>query len=294
MANFFTLVDFCSNFPTDDVVYDFLLYHRVFYDTISCPNCGNDMKRDIVNKVFRCHKRTCPVRGRISMRKHTFFYGSMLSFLDILKIAHLWLAKVSVESCILLTGHSSATISHFFGHLRNLVASNLNEENQVIGGPDVIVEVDETKLGKRKYHRGHRVDGVWVIVGIERTPEKKIFLVPVQNRNAITLRNILSKHVHQGSIIYTDLWKGYHGIENLGFEHYTVNHSQTFRDPITGVCTNTVEGLNSGLKRRIPIRNRTENDIENHLGEYIWRRQNKNDLFNGFIKALRDVHYDIE
>jgi hypothetical protein len=27
----------------------------------------------------------------------------------------------------------------------------------------IIVEVDETKLGKRKYYRGHRVVKVWVI-----------------------------------------------------------------------------------------------------------------------------------
>jgi hypothetical protein len=32
-----------------------------------------------------------------------------------------------------------------------------------------IVEVDESKFGKRKYHRGHRVEGVWVIGGVERT-----------------------------------------------------------------------------------------------------------------------------
>jgi hypothetical protein len=35
----------------------------------------------------------------------------------------------------------------------------------------MIVEIDESKLGKRKYHRGHRVEVVWVLRMVERTPE---------------------------------------------------------------------------------------------------------------------------
>ena len=32
-----------------------------------------------------------------------------------------------------------------------------------IGGIVIVVEIDESKFGKRKYHRGHKVDGVWVV-----------------------------------------------------------------------------------------------------------------------------------
>ena len=31
--------------------------------------------------------------------------------------------------------------------------------------------MDEKKLGKRKYHRGHRVERVWVISRVEKTAE---------------------------------------------------------------------------------------------------------------------------
>jgi hypothetical protein len=44
-------------------------------------------------------------------------------------------------------------------------------EDAVIGGDNIVVEIDGSKLGKRKYHRGHRVEGVWVVGGIERTHE---------------------------------------------------------------------------------------------------------------------------
>ena len=44
----------------------------------------------------------------------------------------------------------------------------------VIGGEGIMVEIDESKLGRRKYNRGHRVDGILVVGGIEKTPEKRM------------------------------------------------------------------------------------------------------------------------
>jgi len=40
--------------------------------------------------------------------------------------------------------------------------------SEKLGGPGKIVEIDESKFGRRKYHRGHHVDGQWVFGGIER------------------------------------------------------------------------------------------------------------------------------
>ncbi|KCZ73772.1 hypothetical protein H311_05268, partial [Anncaliia algerae PRA109] len=34
-------------------------------------------------------------------------------------------------------------------------------------------------------------------------------------------------NVELGSIIYSDCWRGYVNLNNLGYEHYTVNHSGT-------------------------------------------------------------------
>jgi hypothetical protein len=45
-----------------------------------------------------------------------------------------------------------------------------------IGSPGIVVEVDETKLGKRKYHRGHRVEGVWVVKVWKGLHIKKFFV----------------------------------------------------------------------------------------------------------------------
>ena len=285
-----TLQELNILFSNDQECMNFLLRRGVFYETLDCPSCLQPMNRNIEKGVFRCSRRACGHR-QLSIKKHTFFYGSCLKPMDILRLAHLWLSKMAYSSAILLTGHSPNTISKFYKHFRDLVTSSLDEEDQMIGGPGVIVEVDETKLGKRKYHRGHRVDGVWVLVGIERTEARKVFLVPVEDRTALTLTNLISKHVHPESILYTDCWKGYSSIQNnLGIEHHTVNHSLYFKDPVSGVCTNTVEGLNSGLKGRIPKRNRTKNEVDGFLAEYIWRRKHADKLWDALMEALKNIY----
>ena len=115
----------------------------------------------------------------------------------------------------------------------------------------------------------------------------------VQNRSAEILQTLIREHVHPGSIICTDLWKGYSAIsESLKMEHRTVNHSMHFKDPITGTNTNTVEGNNNALKIMIEPRNRTKN-IDEHLSEFVWRRKNASNLWGAFIHALKDVHYNI-
>ena len=43
----------------------------------------------------------------------------------------------------------------------------LAERSEVLGGEGKTVQIDESKIGKRKYYRRHMVDGQWVFGGIE-------------------------------------------------------------------------------------------------------------------------------
>jgi len=68
------------------------------------------------------------------------------------------------------------------------------------------------------------------------------FLVPVPNRTAETMMDVLDEHVAKGSILITDLWKSYNAIDPDVYQHQTVNHSQFWKDPISDSHTNTIEG----------------------------------------------------
>src|SRR4029077_13634517 len=97
------------------------------------------------------------------------------------------LAKATNKQIETYTNLSNPTVTSLTNYFRELAADSLDEVDFVIGGLNVVVEIDETKLGKRKYHKGHRVEGVWVLVGVERTPERKVFLRILPDRSANTL-----------------------------------------------------------------------------------------------------------
>ncbi|KRH93914.1 transposable element, partial [Pseudoloma neurophilia] len=112
---------------------------------------------------------------------------------------------------------------------------------EIIGGDDVIVEIDESTFGNRKYNRGHRVEGQWVLGIVEKTKKRRINIIPVEKIDSKTLTDIIRKYVHLLSIILTDKWKGYNELKKYYKDHKTVNHSKHFKDPETGVHTNPLK-----------------------------------------------------
>ena len=75
-----------------------------------------------------------------------------------------------------------------------------------IGGPLAIVEIDESKFGRRKYYRGHHVEGQWVFGGIERESGRS-FLAAVNSRDRETLWTLIKKYIEPGTTIISDCWK---------------------------------------------------------------------------------------
>jgi hypothetical protein len=80
-----------------------------------------------------------------------------------------------------------------------------------------------------------------------------IFFEIVEDRSRNTLIEIIRRKIAPGTLILTDMWRGYLGLEticiDLGFRHQTVNHSENFVDVETGAHTQTIEGMWSVIKR---------------------------------------------
>jgi len=154
-----------------------------------CPSCPGTLIRSRV--TLRCTRSKC--RITFSIFKNTFFSNMRIKCNAVIFITYLYLSKVSTTSILTLTGHSSKTVCNIIKRFKDALSRDFNSYNEKIGGKGIIVEIDESKFGKRKYNRRHRVEGVWVLGGIERTSEKKVFLIEVPNRRATTLLKVIKK-----------------------------------------------------------------------------------------------------
>lgn len=247
-----TLPNILALVANEDALIGYLLEYVIILRLMHCT-CGRQHHADLNRKCYRCHSRGAEYERSIFYG--TFFYKQNLSPGQILLIGYYWLTSASTSTAIMHLGHSSRTICSYYYYFRELVSGSLDEEDCMVGGEGIVVDIDECKLGKRKFNRGHQVEGVCIVGGVERTAERRLFLVPVQNRSAEVLLDIIAPHVRTGSIVNTDMWRGYSRIEELlGLEHNVVNHSRYFRDPETGTHTNFIEGTWRGVKLRIPPR----------------------------------------
>ena len=109
-----------------------------------------------------------------------------------------------------------------------------------------------------------------------------------------TLVAVPKKFVAPGTIIHSDCWKAYSGLKEEGYEHFTVNHSETFVDPDTGAHSNSVEGMWQKLKHGVHMpmfRNVREHHLPGYLAMFIWREKRTNDdLFTTFLADSAKVY----
>ncbi|KCZ81133.1 hypothetical protein H312_01425, partial [Anncaliia algerae PRA339] len=96
----------------------------------------------------------------------------------------------------------------------------------------------------------------------------------IEKRNSDILINILRNNVLKDSIIYSDSWKAYNNLYKY------------FKDPLTGVCTNTIEGNWSSLKLTIPKKHRSKDYISLYLVKYMITRNETGPFLINLIKYL--------
>lgn len=164
--------DYFNIIKTEDQAIEYLIDKKVISATKTCYSCKNVMTLNITSKMYVCKKRLC--NKKVSKFKGTFFASCRFKIHICLDLCFLYLNKLPIIQITQLTGLSSATVTEWTHFLRQLLGESLEPTTMKIGGPGIEVEIDEIKMGKRKYHREHHVEGVWVVCGVERT-EKKIF-----------------------------------------------------------------------------------------------------------------------
>ena len=99
-----------------------------------------------------------------------------MDVVQIVKLTYYWVYKCTEQFVQReLRISSNSTIVDWYNFAREVCVAVLEKDSEAIGGPGKVVEIDESKFGKRKYHKGRRVDGCWVFGGIERESKTLFF-----------------------------------------------------------------------------------------------------------------------
>ncbi|KAF8789088.1 hypothetical protein HNY73_007062 [Argiope bruennichi] len=139
-------------------------------------------------------------------------------------------------------------------------------EYSKIGGVGVIVEI-----GERKYNRGKRVEGKWVLIEWAET------LIE------ITKKCFAREHRPLGLLEILQLVNGRR------------IRSKNFKDPITGVHTNSIEGTWSAIKSKMKKdgTNKCKDQFDSYLATYMFRRTYQcsyRALFKVFLRGIGELY----
>ena len=129
-----------------------------------------------------------------------------------------------------------------------------------------------------QHHRGRPPSSqVWVFGMTDVSHEPALgFMQVVPSRDAATLLPIIQAHVQPGTIIHSDQWTAYNGVQQLGnvHQHQIINHSLHFVDPTTGVHTQNVESYWNRVKTKLKrMKGCHEEQIPSYLDEFMWRER---------------------
>lgn len=244
---------------------------------------------------FRCKSRSYD--HAISAASNTVFEDSHIPPDRVIILIYAFVTSMPYEiaireSSITNVTTSSATVADRFSYCREICMLSLELRNQAsgrIGGEGHVVEVDECKIGRRKYHRGRWTEGQWILGMIDMTGAFRIEIIPNNKRDRATLTSLIIKNVEPGTVLFTDCWKGYENIEASGYEHLTVNHLIHFRDPDTWCDTQKIESQWRPIRKRLSRGGVRSADLDKHLCEYLWKREAKINNEDVFDKMLKDM-----
>ena len=191
---------------------DFLFQRGILKTSMPCPSCSVDMtlvacaaskSPDLL--IWRC----LPCKKFKNIRAESVLSGQKLTLSTFLMLIF-YLSVKSLTSIAIsqLTGLSENTINNWRIRVHTKVADWLVANASPLGGPGIIVELDEAKFGKRKYNKGAYREGQWAIGGVDRETGQ-CFLLPCPNnkRDAPTLLPLIYRWILPGSIVYTDEWE---------------------------------------------------------------------------------------
>ena len=170
-----------------------------------------------------------------------------------------------------LCGVNRKTAAFFFLRLREIIALDLEAENEAMFGGEI--EVDESYFGgKRKGKRGRGAAGKIPVFGLLKRGGR-VYTKIIIDASSKTLIPIIKRKVVPDSIVYSDCWKAYNVLDVSDFKHFRINHTKLFADKKNHI--NGIENFWNQAKRHMRKFNGVPKaQFDLYLKECEWRFNN--------------------
>jgi transposase-like protein len=288
----YTIQTFNAEFPDNDSCLDWLKDQRWPSGLVPCVKCKVERKHHRVTgrpayACDYCGSMISPMAGTIfeksSTALRTWFYAMYLMSAT--------RCGISAKQIQRETGVTYKTAWRMFKQIRTLMSDDVSLEGEA-------VEMDETYVGpkrirgsKRGRPAAHDGKKTCVVGAVERGG--RVIAIASTDASKKTLHGIAKEYILPDSIVYTDEWRGYNGLDKInGYEHRRINHSAGVY--VVGTThTNTIEGFWSLVKRGIGgvYHSVSKKYLQTYLDEYSFRynrRNNGQPMFTSLLEQLSE------
>ncbi|MGA9475666.1 MAG: IS1595 family transposase [Terriglobales bacterium] len=253
-----TLAQAIQYFTDADNCLNYLKNRRWLDGTVKCPTCGRDDVTFLpARRLWQC--KTRHPKAQFSIKTGTVLEDSPLGLDKWLPV--MWMVANMKNGVSSWEIHRSLGVSQktawFMLHRIRLGMKSTDEHKFGTHPAGGECETDETFIGgqvknmhkdrKLRYQqKGGNYGGKAIVHGILDRDLRQVRAKVIPNVKRETLQNAILDNVKQGSIVYSDEWTGYDGL-NTKYLHGVITHATNY---VNGrIHTNGIENFWSLLKR---------------------------------------------
>jgi transposase len=287
----YTRNQFDAEFPSDDVCLETIKEQRFPGGVTRCHKCEEERKHYRVSgrtayACDHCGNHVYPLAGTIFEKSTT----PLRIWFQAMYLMGSTRCGISAKQIQRETGVTYKTAWRMFRQIRSL----LSEEDMQLEG-STTVEVDEMYVGGRSKRLGAIAKPKTPVLGVVERKGGRVIARVAADTTKPTLHGFIKEYVLPGSVVFTDDYPSYDGIEGPKYRHYRIRHSE--RVYVTGsrgqIHTQTIEGFWSLVKRGIGgvYHSVSKKYLQTYLNEYSFRynrRDSGNLIFYSILAKVAE------
>ena len=194
----------CPIFTNEEIAFNFCINEGLIDNQMKCENDHNMILAKDHSKKFGLLWKCSSCKKKFSILNGSVFADSNLSLSKNLLLIYCWSMEISCKLTQFQCGVSDKSVTALFNLIRNACFQNVYQHDITkIGGEGLTIEIDETLMSRRKYHRGRILSEKWIFGGICReTGEIFAYLVPDRKGETLLFLVLNESFIAKNQIIH--------------------------------------------------------------------------------------------